>query len=69
MNRRGRRSGTNKEIRKILDDTGVMQWQLAEWLGIHETTISKMFRHEMPAEEQERMISCIRYHTEKRDAE
>lgn len=40
------------ELRKILRDTGVRQWQIAERMGIREDKLSKMLRHELSPEDE-----------------
>lgn len=50
----------NKVIRKVLKDSGMKQWELAEKLGISEFTLSRKLRNELPQEEQERLLNLIR---------
>ena len=50
----------NTIIRRALFDAGMRQWQLAELLGITEFTLSRKLRHELPEEEQTRIVNLIR---------
>jgi len=34
-------------------------WRLAEALGIHEQTIIRRFRHELPTEEKQKILNII----------
>lgn len=49
----------NEVIRKVLKDSGMKQWELAEKLGISEFTLSRKLRNELPQEEQERLLNLI----------
>ena len=49
----------NTIIRRALFDAGMRQWQLAELLGITEFTLSRKLRHELPEEEQIRIVNLI----------
>lgn len=46
-------------VRTALKENAVHQWQLAEALGVNESVFSRRMRHEMPAEEQARLITII----------
>lgn len=37
----------NQEIKKIFKETGVKQWQVAQQLGIGESTLCRMMRVEL----------------------
>ena len=50
----------NKKIRIAMFDAGIAQWQLAEILGIHEGSLSRKMRHELPAEEQDKIVKMIK---------
>ncbi len=50
----------NEKIRNELFNSGMRQWMLADALEISEYTLCKRLRHELPKEEQERIISLIR---------
>ena len=50
----------NKSIRIALMENNMRQYELAELMGIHDFSLSRKLRHELPKEEQERIISLIK---------
>ena len=38
---------------------GFAVWQVADLLGVHENTVFRRLRHEMPEEEQQRIAALI----------
>lgn len=40
-------------------ENGIRQWELAELLGISEAGISRKLRHELPDDEQRKMVELI----------
>ncbi len=40
-------------------EAGMKQWELANLLGVHEGTLSRKFRQELPAEEQDLIVAMI----------
>ena len=50
----------NKLIRTALFTHGVKQFELADYLGIHEQTLSRKMRHELPKNEQKRIVEIIK---------
>jgi predicted XRE-type DNA-binding protein len=50
----------NLIIRIALTNANMKQWQLADLLGIHETTLCVKLRKELPKEEQERIVALIK---------
>ncbi len=50
----------NKRIKDALYKHSLKQWELAELMGINEFSLSRKLRHELPKEEQERIISLIK---------
>ena len=50
---------SNTIIRTALRENNVLQWQLAEALGVNESVFSRRMRHEMPTEEQARLVTVI----------
>lgn len=38
----------NQELRKAMKDKGMKFWQLADLVGVTETTLVKWFRHDLP---------------------
>ena len=61
VNRERRRGQAvkNAKVKVALIENGMKQWQLAQLMGVHEATLSKRMREELPAEEQDRMIDLI----------
>lgn len=50
---------TNKLIRETASAQGVKLWQIADELGINDGNFSRKLRHELPVEEQARIIGII----------
>ena len=59
-----RKATTNTQIREALRERGLCQWQLADIMGIREETLSRMLRHELPADQQSEIVNMIRKETE-----
>lgn len=56
----------NLEIRKALAKNGMRQWELADALGISESTMVKRLRKELPQDEKTRILNIIdKYQAEK----
>ena len=49
----------NSEIRVKLAETGVKQYEVAEYLKIAETSFSRKLRNELPAEEKNLILQII----------
>ena len=49
----------NLEIRRKLKETKVMQWQVADKLGVSEMTLVRKLRYELPEEEKQKIFSVI----------
>lgn len=49
----------NLQIRQALKETNMKHWQLAEKLGIAESTLCVKLRKELPAEEKEKILAII----------
>lgn len=49
----------NLEIRRKLKETKVMQWQVADKLGISEMTLVRKLRYELPEAEKQKIFSVI----------
>ena len=49
----------NAAIRDAMYDHRMAQWELAELLGVSETTIWRILRKEMPEKEQNRIVWII----------
>jgi len=50
----------NIKIRLAMVEYGVKQWQVAQLMGIHEVSLSRKMRNELPEEEQNRIVELIR---------
>lgn len=50
---------TNKEIRKILKELNIFQWQIADVLDIPEASLSRWFRKELTQEQHDDVINAI----------
>ena len=55
----------NVKIRIALIEHDIKQCELARILGIHEQTLSRKLRDELPAAEQDKIVNLIRTHTER----
>ncbi len=49
----------NPDIRAVLKETGVKQWELAEKIGIAETTLCRKLRREVAPSERDFLIGEI----------
>lgn len=49
----------NETIKLVAASKGVRHWQIAERLNMHEGNFSRKLRHELPADEQERIMQII----------
>lgn len=49
----------NLEIRRKLKATKVMQWQVADKLGVSEMTLVRKLRYELPEAEKQKILSII----------
>jgi len=49
----------NKEIKDSIKSTNLYQWQVAEALGIGESTFCRKMRRELPDEEKAIILSTI----------
>lgn len=52
----------NAKIRNELARTRLKYWELARIMGIHEGSLSRKLRDELPEEEQNRIVDLIRQH-------
>ena len=50
----------NKDIRAAIATAGLKMWQVADGLGIADTTFCRKLRHELPIEEKELVYAVIR---------
>ena len=58
----------NKSIRIALMECNMRQYELAELLGIHDFSLSRKLRHELPEDEQKRIVTLIKNHAAKEGA-
>lgn len=49
----------NKDIRNLAKASGVFLWQIADAMGIAESTFMRKLRKEFPPEEQEKILAII----------
>ena len=49
----------NQRIRRAIKAAGITHWKVAEAMGISECTLSRKLRHELPADETERILEII----------
>ena len=49
----------NETLRNAMKRNGFAVWQVADLLGVHENTVFRRLRHEMPEEEQQRIAALI----------
>lgn len=50
----------NQDIRRAAAGAGIKLWQIAEFLGMADSSLSRKLRHELPQEEKERVFAAIR---------
>ena len=49
----------NEEIRRAIKEKGIKQWEVADLLGIGETSLVRKLRKELPEKEKERILTVI----------
>lgn len=49
----------NKEIREYAKSCGVRLWEVAEAYGLSDQNFSRKLRHELPEEEQKKIMQII----------
>ncbi|MDR0220422.1 MAG: hypothetical protein LBI54_03330 [Lachnospiraceae bacterium] len=49
----------NQELRQLMKNNRVSQWQLAERLGFNEITICRHLRRELPADVKQEYIAAV----------
>ena len=49
----------NEAVRRALRVKNMAVWQLADLLGVSDNTLFRKLRHELPEEEQKKMINLI----------
>lgn len=51
---------TNEKIKKALEDKRLCQWELADMLGVSESTVTRLLRHELPEEKKKEILDLIK---------
>lgn len=49
----------NQKIRDAIKTTGIRMWQVAEALKMQDSAFSRKLRHELPEDEQQKIIGII----------
>lgn len=49
----------NQEIKKIMKEHKVKQWQIAERLGVSEFTFCRWMRHELPEDKKRLVLEAV----------
>jgi hypothetical protein len=52
----------NREVKEAINEAkkvSIKQWMIAEKYGLHEGNFSRLLRHELPADEKQRIIDII----------
>lgn len=49
----------NEEIRKLIKQSKLRHWEVADLLGISETTFVRKLRYELPKAEKEKILKII----------
>lgn len=58
---------TNRDVRLAISDAGFYLWQVAETLGVTDSTFSKKLRREMPADEKDTVLRAVERMKEQRE--
>ena len=53
----------NAKIKAAMFENDIKQWELARIMGIHEGSLSRKLRDELPTAEQDKIVDLIRQHT------
>ena len=49
----------NKDLRNAAKEAGVSLWEIAEAMKIHENTLTRRLRHELPEAEKKQILDII----------
>ena len=49
----------NSDLREAMKKAGVFQWQVADALGVNQTTLTVRLRHELVAEQKKDVLAAI----------
>ena len=58
---------TNADIKAEIVRAGIKHYEIADKLGIHEGTFSRLFRSEMPEEKKTEILAAIKELQKERD--
>lgn len=61
-------SEVNDNIKLLARGKGVCQWEIADYLGIHEMTLTRWMRRELPEEKRLSIVNAINAIAESREA-
>lgn len=50
---------SNNELRRKMEEEGVLQWQVAKMYGLSESNFSRLLREELPKEEKQKVDVAI----------
>ncbi len=50
---------SNKDIERLLKQEQIYKWEVAEKLGLHETTFCRWWRKELSQEQAQRVLSAV----------
>lgn len=50
----------NEDLRQKIAESGIRQWQIAEWLNMTESALTRALRHELEAAEKDKILKAIR---------
>ena len=49
----------NRDVRQVMKDKRVFQWEVAERLGVHETTVIRWMRTELPEDKKKAILDAV----------
>ena len=49
----------NIEIREAIKESGFKQWQIADMIGIADTTFCRMLRRELPEDKKQEILTAM----------
>ena len=50
----------NEDLRQKIAESGIRQWQIAEWLNMTESALTRALRHVLEAAEKDKILKAIR---------
>ena len=50
---------TNIEIREAIKESGFKHWQIADMIGIADTTFCRMLRRELPEDKKQEILTAM----------